>query len=108
MAVVERVTGQPCRSFAFPNGSGTVELAKYAKSLGAQTVMTTVPSWCRSTNAFWALPRIQLHDYQTRDLIRLKVAAASVGCLLVKSERLGSGVRQASNSVENDGPSEEP
>jgi peptidoglycan/xylan/chitin deacetylase (PgdA/CDA1 family) len=91
MTAVERVTGQLCPSFAFPNGNATEELARYAMSLGAQSVMTTVPCWCRPTDAPWALPRIQLHSHQTSNLIRLKVAAASTGWLLADPN--GSGRR---------------
>jgi peptidoglycan/xylan/chitin deacetylase (PgdA/CDA1 family) len=93
MTAVEQVTGRPCPSFAFPNGNATEELATYAMSLGAQTVMTTVPRWYRPSDAPWALPRIQLHSYQTGDLVRLKVAAASTGWLLADPN--GSGRKYA-------------
>jgi peptidoglycan/xylan/chitin deacetylase (PgdA/CDA1 family) len=91
-ASIERVsaeTGEPCRSFAFPNGTYTAELARHAMSCGAQTVMTTEPTWADQSFPLWRLPRIQLFGPQSRARIELKVAASAMGRILENPDGTG-------------------
>lgn len=91
-ASIERVsaeTGEPCRSFAFPNGNYTAELAQHAISCGAQMVMTTEPTWADQSFPLWRLPRIQLFGPQNRAQIELKIAVSAVGQILESPDGTG-------------------
>jgi len=91
-ASIERVsaeTGETCRSFAFPNGNYTAELARHAMSCGAQMVMTTEPTWADQSFPLWRLPRIQLFGPQSRSKIEMKVAASAMGRILENPDGTG-------------------
>jgi peptidoglycan/xylan/chitin deacetylase (PgdA/CDA1 family)/SAM-dependent methyltransferase/uncharacterized protein YbaR (Trm112 family) len=81
--------GRPCKTFAFPNGNYTPELAEHALRCGATTVMTTEPSWVAGQSAFCRLPRIQLFGEFTRTRIELKIALAALRGALANPD--GSG-----------------
>ena len=70
--------GQPCKSFAFPNGNYTAKLALHAVDCGVETVMTTEPTWVDPGSRLWRLPRVQLHadTPRWRHLAKLVVAAS--------------------------------
>jgi peptidoglycan/xylan/chitin deacetylase (PgdA/CDA1 family) len=77
IADVSRELGVPCRTFAFPNGNYTAELALCAHESGAETVMTTEPLWVDQGSDAWRLPRIQLFPGQSAARIEVKIALAS-------------------------------
>jgi peptidoglycan/xylan/chitin deacetylase (PgdA/CDA1 family) len=81
--------GRSCRTFAFPNGNYTARLALHAHALGAETVMTTEPTWVDPRSARWRLPRIQLFPGTSAAQIRLKLAAAAAGGLLKNPDGTG-------------------
>lgn len=83
--------GEPCTSFAFPNGNYTAELARHAVRCGARFVMTTEPTWMNATVPLWRLPRIQLFGSQTATWMRLKVATSAMGNILLNPD----GTRRA-------------
>src|SRR5947207_9752001 len=60
LATVSSELGSPCRSFAFPNGNYTADLAQHALGCGATTVMTTDPMWVSRHSKLGCLPRIRL------------------------------------------------
>jgi peptidoglycan/xylan/chitin deacetylase (PgdA/CDA1 family) len=91
MARVAEQMGEPCVSFAFPNGNYTDELARYALGCGARTVMTTEPTWIGRAEQLWRLPRVQIYETQGLSRHRCKVCAAALGCLLGNPD--GSGRR---------------
>ncbi len=91
MARVREQMGEPCVSFAFPNGNHTEALARYAVERGAETVMTTDPTWVGPADEPWRMPRVQLHPTQSFSWQQLKVFAASFGCLLRSQD--GTGLR---------------
>jgi peptidoglycan/xylan/chitin deacetylase (PgdA/CDA1 family) len=98
MACVSREVGVPCRTFAFPNGDYTALLARHAQACGAETVMTTEPTWVGSHPQPWRLPRVQLFPGSTRARVELKLLAAATGRLLVNpdgSGRLYTGIAGA-------------
>jgi peptidoglycan/xylan/chitin deacetylase (PgdA/CDA1 family) len=70
ISAVELHIGEPCTSFAFPNGNYTAELAKHAVHCGARFVMTTEPTWADTTFPLWRLPRLQLFGSQSRGRTR--------------------------------------
>src|SRR5262249_24835322 len=72
----------PCKSFAFPNGNYTPELAQHALRCGATTVMTTEPTWVDGQSQFWRLPRMQLFGEFSPEKIELKIALASQSGIL--------------------------
>jgi peptidoglycan/xylan/chitin deacetylase (PgdA/CDA1 family) len=81
--------GRRCRTFAFPNGNYTARLARYAQDCGAQTVMTTEPTWVGPHAVPWRLPRIQLFPDSTRARAELKLVAAATGCVLANPDGTG-------------------
>jgi len=83
--------GEPCTSFAFPNGNYTAGLAKHAVSCGARFVMTTEPTWMDATVPLWRIPRIQLFGSQTESWMLLKVATSAIGSVLLNPD----GTRRA-------------
>jgi peptidoglycan/xylan/chitin deacetylase (PgdA/CDA1 family) len=89
MARVREEMGGACPSFAFPNGNHTEELARYAMHRGAQTVMTTDPTWTGAADEPWRLPRVQIHATQPGSRHQLKVFVASWGCLLQNEDGTG-------------------
>jgi peptidoglycan/xylan/chitin deacetylase (PgdA/CDA1 family) len=89
MARVREQIGGPCVSFAFPNGNHTADLARYAMDRGAETVMTTDPTWVGATDEPWRLPRVQIHPFQPVAWQQLKVFAAATGCLLRSQDGTG-------------------
>jgi peptidoglycan/xylan/chitin deacetylase (PgdA/CDA1 family) len=91
MTRVREEVGGRCVSFAFPNGNHTAELARYAMDRGAETVMTTDPTWVGAADEPWRLPRVQIHPFQSTAWQQLKVVAASTGCLLRSQD--GTGLR---------------
>ena len=94
---IEKVTaemGEPCRTFAFPNGNYTEPLARHAQSAGAATVMTTEPTWADAGSPLWRLPRVQLFPGATPGRIELKLAAAATGRILVNPDGTGRRYRR--------------
>jgi peptidoglycan/xylan/chitin deacetylase (PgdA/CDA1 family) len=89
MARVREEVGGACASFAFPNGNHTEELARYAMHRGAQTVMTTDPTWTGPSDERWRLPRVQIHSTQSVSWHQLKVFVASLGCILQNEDGTG-------------------
>ncbi len=89
MARVSAEIGEPCASFAFPNGNYTAELAKHAVACGARMVMTTEPTWADARFPLWRLPRVQLFGCQDRGTIQLKVAVSAAGCILKNGDGTG-------------------
>lgn len=89
IAEVTTRTGTVCETFAFPNGNYTARLARHAARCGARTVMTTEPMWVRAHAACWRLPRIQLFETQSNMRLRLKLAAAATGRVLVNPDGTG-------------------
>jgi peptidoglycan/xylan/chitin deacetylase (PgdA/CDA1 family) len=79
--VSERI-GTRCASFAFPNGSYTDDLARYAQGCGVCSVMTTDPVWARPETELWRLPRIDIYTRYTPWKTLVKVAAAKPGFVL--------------------------
>jgi hypothetical protein len=93
-ASLARVSGElnrPCRSFCFPNGNYTDALAGHALSCGAQTVLTTEPSWAGRSSPAWRLPRVQLFGGHGEAYIAMKLCAARLDGLLKDPD--GSGRR---------------
>ena len=86
---VSRELGAPCKSFAFPNGNYTEPLARYALDRGAETVMTTEPTWVGPGARLWCLPRVQLFPGSTRARIELKLALAATGRILANPDGTG-------------------
>jgi len=82
LARVSAELGAPCTTFAFPNGNYTEDLASYAVRCGADTVMTTDPTWVNGASALSRLPRIQLFGTFSPAQIELKIALAALGFVL--------------------------
>lgn len=81
--------GEPCTSFAFPNGNYTAELARHAVNCGVRYVMTTEPTWADATFPLWRLPRLQLFGSQNRARIQLKIVASATGQILLNPDGTG-------------------
>ncbi len=79
---VSSALGSPCQTFAFPYGSCTNELARYAQSCGVTSVMTTVPIWLSKNTSPWYLPRVQLFEQQSPRKIMSKVGVSALGCVI--------------------------
>lgn len=94
LAHVARELGEPCRSFAFPNGNYTPLLARHARDCGAETVMTTEPTWVGPAAQLWRLPRVQLFPGTTRARIELKLVVAATGWLLANPDGTGRRYRR--------------
>ncbi|HVH72056.1 MAG TPA: polysaccharide deacetylase family protein [Candidatus Dormibacteraeota bacterium] len=89
---IERVSqeiGEPCLSFAFPNGNYTAELAQHAVRCGVKTVMTTEPTWADAAFPLWRLPRLQFFGTDNRGKIELKTAVAATGFALSNPDGTG-------------------
>ena len=99
MAEVSSHIEAPCRTFAFPNGNYTPDLARYALACGAQTVMTTEPTWLDARCPRWRIPRVQLFGTQGRGMMELKLAAAATGRLLANPNGTGRTRPQATNGA---------
>lgn len=97
LVTVSSELGARCKTFAFPNGNYTFELARHASHCGAVTVMTTEPMWVDHESSRWRLPRIQLFGKFTRARIELKIALAAMRGVLANPD--GSG--RAYRSIEN-------
>ena len=78
LAHIRSEIGQECRTFAFPNGNYTQELARHALRCGAEFLMSTDPAWAGNRSLFWRLPRIQLFGESSRARIELKLAMAVI------------------------------
>ena len=89
IAKVSEEIGEPCASFAFPNGNYTTELAQHAIRCGAKTVMTTEPMWADRNFALWRLPRLQIFGYDSPGKIKLKVAVGATGMFLKNPDGTG-------------------
>jgi len=89
VATVSAELGSACRSFAFPNGNYTADLAQYAFHCGAATVMTTDPMWANRRSSLWRLPRIQLFGENSRARIQLKIALAALHGILANPDGTG-------------------
>lgn len=89
IAKVSAEIGEPCTSFAFPNGNYTAELAKHAMHCGARMVMTTEPTWVDQTFPLWRLPRVQLFGIDSRGKMELKTAVAATGRILANPDGTG-------------------
>jgi peptidoglycan/xylan/chitin deacetylase (PgdA/CDA1 family) len=70
--------GLECRTFAFPNGNYNQDLARHALRCGADTLMTTDPTWVERNSPFWRLPRVQLFGRFSRARIELKLSLAAI------------------------------
>jgi peptidoglycan/xylan/chitin deacetylase (PgdA/CDA1 family) len=86
---VSEEIGEPCPSFAFPNGNYTAELAQHAIRCGAKTVMTTEPTWVDQRFPLWRLPRLQIFGNDNPGKVRLKAAVAAAGCILKNPDGTG-------------------
>ena len=93
IAKVSEEIGEPCASFAFPNGNYTAELAQHALRCGAKTVMTTEPTWVDQSFAQWRLPRLQIFGNDSPGKIRLKTAVAATGLILKNPDGTGRTYR---------------
>jgi len=89
IAKVSDETGEPCPSFAFPNGNYTAELAQHAIRCGAKTVMTTEPTWVDQSFSLCRLPRLQMFGDDSPGKIRLKAAVAAAGLILKNPDGTG-------------------
>jgi len=89
IARVTEETGEPCSSFAFPNGNYTAELAQHAIRCGVQTVMTTEPTWMDHAFPLWRVPRLQFFGTDSRTKIELKTAVAATGRILSNPDGTG-------------------
>lgn len=90
---VKKKLGGYCPSFAFPNGNYTAELAKYARSCGVRTVMTTDPLWVQTKTVLHQMPRIDIYNHYDSGKMLFKVSAAIPGCILNNPN--GTGRRYA-------------
>ncbi len=79
IARVSAELGEPCTTFAFPNGNYTAELARHAAACGARLVFTAEPTWADASSMPWRLPRIQLFDSHDEGRMELKVAVSALG-----------------------------
>lgn len=79
IARVSAELGRPCRTFAFPNGNYTAELARHAAFCGARLIFTAEPTWADARCPLWRLPRIQLFGEHDRARMELKVALSAAG-----------------------------
>jgi len=77
-AQIRSEIGMNCRTFAFPNGNHNHQLARHALRCGADSLMTTDPTWVDRRTPFWRLPRVQLFGHFSRARIELKLALAVV------------------------------
>ena len=93
IAKVSHEIGEPCASFAFPNGNYTAELAQHAVRCGAKTVMTTEPMWADQDFALWRLPRLQFFGNDSPGKIKLKVGVAAMGLFLKNPDGTGHAYR---------------
>jgi peptidoglycan/xylan/chitin deacetylase (PgdA/CDA1 family) len=98
--VVSSELGTPCRTFAFPNGNYTTELAQHALRCGASTVMTTAPAWTNRHSFLWRLPRIQVFGEFTRARIELKIALAGVRGVLRNPDGTGRAYRRVDRGLQ--------
>ncbi len=89
LATVTRELGEPCETFAFPNGNYNTELLQHAMRCGANTVMTTEPMWADNSASLWRLPRLQLFGGASRGQIEAKIAVAAIKGILANPD--GSG-----------------
>ena len=89
LSAVSHELGIPCRTFAFPNGNFTGELAQHAARCGATMVMTTEPKWVDREASLHRLPRVQLFGGFTPTRIELKLALATRPGILTNPD--GSG-----------------
>jgi peptidoglycan/xylan/chitin deacetylase (PgdA/CDA1 family) len=82
---IDRVSeklGTQCKSFAFPNGSYTDDLARFAMTCGVTTVMTTDPVWVGPGSDLWRIPRIDIYNHYSGGKMLVKILAALPGFLL--------------------------
>ncbi len=102
IAKVSEEIGEPCPSFAFPNGNYTAELAQHAIRCGAKTVMTTEPTWVDQRFPLWRLPRLQIFGDDSPGKIRLKAAAAAAGLILKNPDGTGHVYRAINRIARRD------
>jgi peptidoglycan/xylan/chitin deacetylase (PgdA/CDA1 family) len=82
IARVSSELGEPCSTFAFPNGNYTAELAQLAAACGARYVFTAEPTWADSSSLPWRMPRVQLFGSHDVSRMELKLAASAIaGCV---------------------------
>jgi len=93
IAEVSAEIGEPCNSFAFPNGNYTAQLASHAVRCGVRFVMSTEPTWVDQRFPLWRLPRLQLFGPQSRQRIERKISAAALGCILANPDGTGRTYR---------------
>lgn len=94
IAKVREEISAPCRSFAFPNGNYTAELAQHAIRCGVRTVMTTEPTWANERFPLWRLPRVQLFRTDSRGRMELKIATAAPGWIRSNPDGTGRKYRE--------------
>lgn len=87
---VTRELGEPCASFAFPNGNYTADLALHAQSRGARFVFTAEPTWADADFPLWRLPRVQLFSDHDAPRIDLKVAVSALGRFVPNGDGTGT------------------
>jgi peptidoglycan/xylan/chitin deacetylase (PgdA/CDA1 family) len=97
LSAVGSQIGEPCTSFAFPNGNYTAELAKHVLHCGARFAMTTEPTWADATFPLWRLPRLQLFGSQNRGRIELKIAVSATGRILLNPDGTGRAYAALNN-----------
>lgn len=93
LATVTAEVGMPRASFAFPNGNYTPELAAYARSCGASSIMTTEPMWLDAGASLWCLPRVQLFGAFSGARIEIKVALAAFKGAVTNPDGTGRAYR---------------
>jgi len=80
---VSHMIGQACTTFAFPNGNYSSDLVDCAHACGATSIMTTEPLWVATKHdSICTLPRIQLADHQTEDIMLTKINVSRLGFAL--------------------------
>ena len=89
LAKVSQEIGAPCTTFAFPDGSYSMELTQHALRCGATTIMTTEPMWADQNASLRRLPRIQLFGGSSRSRIELKIALAAFKGILTNPDGTG-------------------
>jgi peptidoglycan/xylan/chitin deacetylase (PgdA/CDA1 family) len=101
-ARVSSEIGRRCVTFAFPNGNYTEQLARHALACGAETVMTTEPTWACRRFARWRLPRVQVYAEDSGARIELKLALAATARLLPNPDGTGRRYRAINRNIESE------
>lgn len=108
IARVSAEIGEPCRTFAFPNGNYTADLARHAARCGAWLVFTAEPTWTDERFPFWRLPRVQLFGGHGRADIELKLSLAAAGRFVPSGDGTGRAYRLVNRLAAARAPGEPP